>query len=168
MLIEKEDEIFNIAFAKIMKIEGGYIKHPNDLGGETKFGISKRLYPDLDIKNLTEYNAKYIYYKDYWLANKCETLHSLVAIKFFDFVVNMGGNQATKLLQRAIRACGIDIIEDGFLGGKTIEASNKYKFQEAIVSALKSEAAGFYRLLAFKNPNMMVFLKGWLNRAYKD
>ena len=38
--------------------EGGYVHDPKDLGGETNFGIAKRFYPDVDIKNLTKEGAK--------------------------------------------------------------------------------------------------------------
>ena len=42
------DEIIEIT----LHHEGGYVHDPNDLGGETNFGIAKRFYPDEDIKNL--------------------------------------------------------------------------------------------------------------------
>ena len=60
-----------ISFDEIIGItlhhEGGYVHDPKDLGGETNFGIAKRFYPDVDIKNLTEDEAKEIYKKDYWV-----------------------------------------------------------------------------------------------------
>ena len=49
----------------IIQVEGGYVDHPSDPGGETKYGISKRAYPDLDIKNLTYAEAQEIYIRDY-------------------------------------------------------------------------------------------------------
>ena len=52
----------------------GYVNDPKDPGGETNYGISKRAYPDVDIKNLTEDGAKDIYKRDYWDKNKCEDL----------------------------------------------------------------------------------------------
>ena len=55
------EEIIN----KVLEHEGGYVNDPTDLGGETKYGITKRFYPDLDIKNLTKEEAKQIYYNDY-------------------------------------------------------------------------------------------------------
>ena len=54
------------AVKEVLKIEGGYVNNPNDRGGETKYGISKRAYPNVDIKNLTLDKAKQIYYNDYW------------------------------------------------------------------------------------------------------
>ena len=39
---------------QVLHHEGGYVNDPTDLGGETNFGITKRFYPDVDIKNLTK------------------------------------------------------------------------------------------------------------------
>ncbi len=60
------EENFEKAMTFIFKWEGGYVNDGNDPGGETNFGISKRAYPNLDIKNLTKDEAKQIYYRDYW------------------------------------------------------------------------------------------------------
>ena len=64
MLI-KFDDIIEV----VLEHEGGYVHDPKDLGGETNFGIAKRFYPDVDIKNLTKEQAKQIYKKDYWDKN---------------------------------------------------------------------------------------------------
>jgi lysozyme family protein len=67
-----------ITFDEIIELtlehEGGYVHDPKDLGGETNFGIAKRFYPDVDIKNLTKEGAKDIYRKDYWDKNKVDDL----------------------------------------------------------------------------------------------
>ena len=49
---------FNNIIEVVLKHEGGYVNDPKDLGGETKYGITKRFYPDVDIKNLTKEKAK--------------------------------------------------------------------------------------------------------------
>ena len=41
----------------VLESEGGYVNDKDDPGGETNMGISKRAYPDLDIKNLTREEA---------------------------------------------------------------------------------------------------------------
>ena len=64
------DEIIELT----LKHEGGYVHDPKDLGGETNFGIAKRFYLDVDIKNLTK-EGKEIYKKDYWDRNKVDQLH---------------------------------------------------------------------------------------------
>lgn len=91
---------FDTAFERLMGHEGGYVNHPNDPGGETNWGISKRSYPHVDIKNLTLATAKTIYLKDFWsLLGEADP-----AIKFqvFDFAVNSGIQTALRKLQAAI------------------------------------------------------------------
>lgn len=70
--------------------EGGYVWDEDDPGGETNFGISKRAYPKLDIKNLTKHEAVKIYHKDYWLKYRCGDLPSNIRHIVFDGAVNMG------------------------------------------------------------------------------
>ena len=65
---------FNEIIEQVLEHEGGYVNDPKDLGGETKYGITKRFYPDVDIKNLTVEQAKEIYKKDYWDRNRVESL----------------------------------------------------------------------------------------------
>ena len=55
---------FNEAIEIVLKHEGGYVNDIDDPGGETMMGISKKAYPNLDIKNLTKEDVKNIYYKD--------------------------------------------------------------------------------------------------------
>jgi Glycosyl hydrolase 108 len=57
---------FAAAVALVLEHEGGYVNDPNDPGGETNFGISKRAYPDLDIRALTREGAIGFYRRDYW------------------------------------------------------------------------------------------------------
>lgn len=162
---EHIEEYFDKAFEILMKNEGGYVNNPCDAGGETKYGISKRSYPNLDIKHLTLIQAKSIYYKDYWLQNKCNVIDDFsLAQKLFDFSVNTGCKQAALLLQRALKSAGCPVDEDSVIGPKTLAAVKKAD-PACLLSAFKSEAAGYYRLIA-ANQNNEVFLKGWLNRAY--
>ena len=92
---------FSLAIKFTLQHEGGYVNDPKDPGGETNFGISKRAYPSLDIKNLTEHQAKNIYFKDYWLAAGCDKLESKLAICVFDAAVNLGLKKAKLFLETA-------------------------------------------------------------------
>jgi lysozyme family protein len=146
--------------------EGGYSNDQNDAGGETKFGISKRSYPNLDIKNLTLEQAKGLYFRDFWMKSKCENIEDeSIATKFFDLAVHTGIPQAVKLIQRALRAAGESVVEDGIIGSITLKAINKADPTD-LLAALKSESAGYYRLIANLNPSQKRFIEGWLNRAY--
>jgi lysozyme family protein len=129
------------AFEYLIYHEGGYSKNSADAGGETKYGISKRSYPHLDIKKLTPDQARQIYFVDFWLKAKCEQIDDEnISTKFFDLCVNMGIAQAVKLIQRALRSTGISVIEDGIIGPVTLAAINKVDSTD-LLAALKSEAA---------------------------
>ena len=54
---------FDEAFKLLIGHEGGHVNDARDPGGETKFGISKRVYPFEDIRNLTIERARAIYYR---------------------------------------------------------------------------------------------------------
>jgi len=79
--------------------EGGYSNDPRDAGGETRYGISKRAYPKLDIKNLTKREAIEIYRKDYWDAMKCDSLPEQIRLMVFDCAVNQGVGASSKILK---------------------------------------------------------------------
>ena len=88
---------FDAAFLLVVGEEGGYVNDPRDPGGETKYGISKRAYPALDIANLTLDQAKAIYRKDYWDALELGTKPWSIALLQFDAAVNQGQNFARRL-----------------------------------------------------------------------
>ena len=161
---------FDDKFLKVIEVildhEGGYVDDPDDRGGETKFGISKQSYPYLDIPALDVEAAKTIYFEDYWQPERYHEIRDLsLIVKLFDLGINVGRRMAHRLIQRALRSVGRDVIEDGLLGPKTIAAMNAVDVS-ALLSALKSEAAGYYRSIAASHPKQRKFLKGWLNRAY--
>jgi hypothetical protein len=84
---------FDSAFSIIVSpaIEGGYSPgRPGDPGGETKYGCSKRRYPNEDIKNLTIDRAKFLFQRDYWNSNGCESMPWEQALLVFDAAVNGG------------------------------------------------------------------------------
>jgi lysozyme family protein len=156
------------AFDYLMCHEGGYSNDPKDAGGETKFGISKRSYPHLDIKNLTRDQARQIYFCDFWLKGKYEQIKDEnIALKLFGLAVHTGIPQSNKLIQRALRAAGAPVTEDGIIGPITLAAINKADPTD-LLAALKSESAGYYRLIANANPSQQRFIEGWLNRAYHN
>ena len=161
-------EKFKKAFNYVLKNEGGYVNNSSDPGGETKYGISQRSYPNLNIRQLSLKDAEKIYFCDYWLKGKFEQIpDENVATQLFDLSVNLGIRAMTIVLQRALRSVGINVVEDGLLGFQTLSGVS---FSEAsiLLAAIKSEAAGYYRLIAAKNPQQQKFLQGWLNRAYRQ
>ena len=100
---------FDVAFDRLLGNEGGYSDRPEDPGGATNWGISKRSYPDLDIKNLTRDQAKAIYLRDFW--NPLINAHPAVRFQAFDFAVHSGIQTAIRKLQAAI-----GVVDDGHWG----------------------------------------------------
>lgn len=96
-------EAFDRAFEETIGLEGGYVNDPDDAGGETNFGISKRSYPDEVIAEMTIERAKEIYRRDFWDRLLLNDLHPHVAGEIFDTAVNTGPRTATKIAQRALR-----------------------------------------------------------------
>lgn len=119
---------FNNAFIKVIKAEGGYVNDPDDKGGETYLGISRRNHPDsamwtfiddtkkrnpgISNKNLTvilkqnprlDAIAKLIYKTKYWDLLKLDDVYSQkIAEQMFDMAVNAGVSTAIKLAQRTL------------------------------------------------------------------
>lgn len=91
---------FERAFEIVVGIEAGYVNDPQDPGGETKFGVSKRAYPGEDIKNLTMERAKFLFQRDYWEKCHCDALSWPWAISVFDCAVNEGPAMALHLLAK--------------------------------------------------------------------
>jgi lysozyme family protein len=92
---------FMVGLAFVLRWEGGYVDDPRDPGGETKYGISKRSYPHLNIKSLTKEQAAEIYKTDYWNKVGGDTLPFPFDIIVFDTAVNCGVGRATKWLGQA-------------------------------------------------------------------
>jgi lysozyme family protein len=163
--------LFLQAVARVLANEGGYAKLAEDPGGATNFGISQRDYPGLNVRELTRDDAVAIYFRDFWKTERYAELPAIIAIKLFDLSVNMGPAHAVRCLQRSLRACGRKVAEDGALGDASIAAANDTD-SAALLPALRSEAAGYYRATAENAPGKRKqgdanFLEGWLNRAYQ-
>jgi lysozyme family protein len=142
----------------VLKAEGGYGNNPNDPGGETKFGISKKSYPSLDIKNLTLEQAKKIYIDDYWVRCRCDDLSSPFAIATFDCAVNQGTTKAKRILQMAL-----EVKVDGIIGPITIAAASKsIRYQVKKLLALRLSE---YARLISENKRLLEFSVNWCYRV---
>jgi len=158
---------FEKAFLFILKWEGGYVNDPNDPGGETKYGISRRAYPNLNIKDLTIEDAKKIYYEDYWLNGHCDRIEfysEKLAFLHFNYCVNTGLKRAAIFLQKAIKRNGFDIPVDGIIGPKTLQSLMECH-RELTYEAYHNQAVSFYVKLVQRKRNLRIYLRGWLNRA---
>lgn len=159
---------FDRAFALTVGHEGGLVDHPSDPGGLTKFGITKRDFPALDIPNLTLDEARELYLEHYWTAAGLDRVgDGEIACKMFDMGVNMGARRMTIVVQQAINYLlrrGDELEVDGILGPLTVEAVNGAEPRDLFL-ALKGEHYVWYRTLIAKNENLEPFARGWLRRA---
>lgn len=147
-------EAFCIACNELLKAEGGYVNDPRDPGGETRFGISKRSYPNVDIKALTLPDAVAIYFRDYWLPAGCEHYPASVAAAVFDAAVNQGVRTAVEMLQTALR-----VTSDGVVGTQTVSAA-----RAAGATALGRFTK--FRILRYvRTEHFDRFGEGWVGRA---
>ncbi len=128
---------------------------PDDPGGATRWGVDQRSHPDVDIRHLSEEQAKEIYRKDYWAKIKWGELDEAVAVVLMDIAVNNGSGRATKWLQEIL---GVEV--DGVFGPITLAHAKLAGLSESNILLDRREA--FYRQIA--KGKMAKYLKGWLNR----
>lgn len=140
--------------ALIIDLEGGYNNRKTDRGGETKFGISKKAFPNEDIPNLTLERAKTLYKENYWDAVKGDLLPVGLSLIVMDAAVNHGVFKATTLLQRCLH-----LKEDGMMGPATIQAVLKMPIQSLIVDYATQRHEAYA-----KNPQWPEYGKGWSHR----
>jgi len=143
----------------------GAVTH--DSGGTTKFGISQKAHPNIDIKDLSLMEAEEIYRKEYWSKIRGDEIHDdEVAAKLLDMAVNMGSHQAVVLCQRALNVLALHqaLVEDGILGPVTLAGLNAADPQ-LLLAVLRSFCEEFYRHIAAVKPECHKYLHGWLVRA---
>ncbi|MBF0589029.1 MAG: glycoside hydrolase family 108 protein [Magnetococcales bacterium] len=150
---------FQLCFDRLIGHEGGYVNDPDDPGGETKFGISKRSYPHVDIKNLTREDAAWIYRRDFWGGAKCDMLPAGVDYAVFDMAVNSGLRAAAKTLQKAL-----NVPADGVIGPQTLGAA-KQAGRLALIDRLMAGRALYFAEIGIRRTQSRKFLKGWMRRA---
>lgn len=152
--ILSEYDQFNGYIERILKHEGGYVNHPTDPGGETKYGISKRTYPTVDIRNLSRESAKQIYYRDFWLPLQAWELPNEFAFQALDAAVNHGHDNALRWIQRAV-----GVADDGRVGPTTLSGIRNTS-PEDLVLGFNAERLEFYTKLSTFN----TFGRGWVRR----
>lgn len=170
--------MFDECFEKLIGIERGYSNNPNDPGGETKYGVSKRSYPDEDIKNLTLDRAKYLYRRDFWDKLRLDDVgaYSLrVAEIMFEFGVNAGVHWSGVYLQRALNALNrrgtlfSDIKEDGVVGANTLKSLKSYASarghngEAVLFKCLNAQVGAYYIDICRKNERLEEFFFGWID-----
>ena len=152
---------FNDIIEQVLMHEGGYVNDPVDPGGETKYGISKKAYPDENIKDLTVERAKELYKRDYWDKYRVGDLSNHIRHGYFDMCVNMGGYRAIKILQEACNSKNSNkIAMDGRIGTMTIGAASSLEDFR-----LRAYRVMYYAELVMKKPKLEKYWVGWFRRS---
>lgn len=150
---------FNDAFTSLIGSEGGYSNNPADPGGETMWGITKRVavangYAG-DMHLLPLDLAKNIAKKCYWDLYQCDQFDIRIAYQIFDTAYN--GGRPAQWLQQAV-----GVTADGVIGAKTI-AAVRAADPLKIVMRFCASRGRYYASL-----NNMTFINGWINRLAKN
>jgi lysozyme family protein len=167
---------FSQAVAKTELWEGGYSNNPNDSGGETYRGISRKNWPswsgwqvidqhktesdfpaNLDQDSVLQGLIVDFYHKNFW--NYDGLNDQDVANKVFDLGVNVGKTHAVKILQTTVGA-----VVDGIYGEATENLSNHHP-KGSLSTLIRAAAEDYYKKLVILHPEDSIFLKGWLARA---
>lgn len=140
----------------VLRAEGGYANNPDDPGGETKFGISKRSYPDLDIANITADDAQQIFKKDFFDKVGGDVLLKInpgLAAHVADMAFNAGPRAAIRLMYDAAGLPRESQI--------TPELIDRLNDSEEIIKNYSVARLKYYSSLG----NAPTFIRGWTNRV---
>jgi len=147
----------------ILHHEGGYVNHPKDPGGETNFGVTKRVYEawggNKDMTELTVEDVAPIYKKNYWHKVKGDSLPAGLDLCIFDFGVNAGPGRAAKYIQTQIGT-----IADGGIGPNTLSKLDEYVARtglEKTITEYQRVRQDYYESLS----TFYTFGRGWTRRV---
>lgn len=143
---------------RLLSHEGGYVNNPADPGGETKFGISKRSYPKVNIRRLTREQAVAIYRRDFWERSRADDLAPALGFQLLDAAVNSGIDQATRWLQRAV-----GVADDGIIGPVTLGAL-RVSDPADVIARFNAERLEFMTRLS----GWQSFGRGWARRIAQN
>lgn len=123
-------DAFEAIFAALIGHEGGYVNHPADPGGETKFGITKRSYPHLNIGGLTLNDARTIFRRDFFDCLRCGEMPAPLALLVADAAYHCGPRNSARWLQQAL-----GVAADGAVGPVTVAAIGRWRGRGAALCA---------------------------------
>ena len=137
--------------------EGCFSDDPADAGGLTRWGISQKNHPDVDIRNLTQEQATKIYQSEYWDACKCGDMPPALAFVVFDMAVNQGAGVAVRDLQKLL-----NVKVDGIIGAETMAMIRLLSDIGVNQSVISLTTERIYRYAAL---GKIGYMRGWAKRA---
>jgi lysozyme family protein len=164
------------ALQKTLVFEGGYVNDPDDSGGETNYGITKKTAISFgytgDMDNIPMSVVEDIYLKQYWNLMKCEEIsykNKLLAEFLFDTAVNCGVNRVSLWFQECLSILNPAIIIkiDGSIGPGTMSSFNKLTIHEmsTVFDVVYTMRMNHYISITKSNPKNSKFLRGWFKRT---
>lgn len=174
--------IRNIILHSINTWEGGFVNHPNDPGGATKYGVTRRTWakytnrpisavPISEIRDLTLEQAVDFYEHVTWVDYHIGSFPIEIWEVVFDLRVNHSPKGGTLILQRALRTkLTLDETSpiDGKMGEQTIQGCyhfiDKYGHNQ-LLNAIADKRIDYYESLIKRDEKLASFRKGWLRRA---
>jgi lysozyme family protein len=147
---------------RVIAREGGakVTNYSADPGGVTKYGISQRAHPGLDIAKLTYAQARDIYLDEYFHAPGLGQLSSGKLQEFlFDYGVHSGAQTAIRTLQKLV-----GVVETGVIDNLTAAAVNTGDANTLLARLIEQRILFLARQVVAK-PAKLLFLIGWLSRV---
>lgn len=176
----QEIDIDNL-IEEVIEREGGYIDHPADRGGPTRWGITESVARRQgyvgEMRSLPQSDAAAIYRNLYWITpalDKVAEKAPKLAAELFDTGINMGTGTASGFLQRALNALNRqardypDIKVDRSIGPATLDALAVFlkvrgaSGESVLLKAVEALQGSHYVRLAETRPSQEAFLYGWL------
>lgn len=156
-------EKFYQIIQRVFPYEGGYLSpeaaaDQGDPGGETHWGISKRAFPNINIKTLTRDQAIDIYRTEYWEKIHGEELPNAIAYAMLDAAINSGWTRSIMWLQHAA-----GVADDGKFGPITRKA-----IQEADPADLMLKISGDRLEFMTRLSNWATNSRGWARRIAQN
>ena len=145
--------------------EGGYVNHPQDPGGMTNLGVTKRVWEEWvghevdekQMRALTPETVAPLYKRKYWDAIRADELVDGVDYCVFDVAVNSGPGRAIKFLQSSV-----GVTADGGFGPATLAAVKEAEKDPArLVELYCAKRLEFLQSLK----TFETFGKGWSRRV---
>ena len=155
-------ENFDKCLKMLLSHEGGFVNHPEDPGGITNLGVTKKVYDEWtgresteqEMRDLTPEDVAPIYKKNYWDRVKGDSLPSGQDWACFDWAVNSGSGRPAKAVQRAVGATA-----DGAIGPATLGLIME-KDPKFIIEYVHDVRQDFYKSLK----TFETFGRGWTRR----
>ena len=157
-------DTYQECYRLVRQHEGGYVNHPKDPGGATKWGVIQRNYDAYrrrkgmrprNVRNIEEREAAEIYRRQYWDKVDGDELPRGVDYAVFDFAVNSGVSRSVKYLQRLVGAA-----PDGVMGDVTLARVGEHN-PETLVRHLCRDRMAFLKRLR----HWSTFGRGWKKRV---